>query len=405
MVAEPVAYTIECVLPRIDLKPKREKKIRSFYPWVQREEVARADQCEPGSVAELFADDGSFLAVGTYNSKSRFPFRVLSLEREPIDTEFFVRRFDASLDRRMSHDSRAGRRIIFSEADGLPGLIADEYGSTIVVQVRSLGMERLKPLWLPALINCSGAECVYEKSEMEGRKEEGLGPFAGELHGSLPEPVEIVENGLRFEVPIRNGLKTGHYLDQRGTRMRLAQRIRANDQVLDCFCYTGAFSLFASRAGAVTLGLDILPQAIDLARRNAFINNLEFCEFSEANAFEWLQEKPGELFDWIILDPPAIAKQKDKRDSLKWGVWKLVHSAIDHLKSGGRLIVCSCSYQLPLDELLSTIRLACSDRGRQAFLEEVTLQSEDHPFLLQFPESLYLKCAWVRVEESPSAVH
>lgn len=386
------------MLPRIDLKPKREKKIRSFYPWVQREEVARADKCDAGSIAELFAADGSSLAVGTYNGNSRFPFRVLSLQREQIDGAFFHRRIRQSLERRRDLDPDSGRRIVFSEADGIPGLIADQYGRTVVVQVRSLGMERLKSLWLPALIECTGADCIYEKSEMEGRKEEGLEPFADVLHGKLSEPIEIVENGLRFEVPIRKGLKTGHYLDQRDTRLRLAERVGAKDQVLDCFCYTGAFSLFAARSGAVTLGLDILPQAIESAKRNAFINSLD-CDFVEANAFEWLQSEPADLFDWIILDPPAIAKQKDKRDSLKWGVWKLVHSAIDHLKNGGRLIVCSCSYQLPLDELLSTIRLACGDRGRRAFLEEVTIQSPDHPYLLPFPESLYLKCAWVRVEE------
>lgn len=385
------------MLPRIYLRAKREKKIRSFYPWVQREEVARADKCDAGAIAELFAADGSFLATGTYNGRSRFPFRVLSLEREPIDEAFFRGRIRESLERRRNLDPQSGRRIVFSEADRIPGLIVDQYGDTLVVQVRSMGMEVHKPLWLPALVEETFAKCVFEKSEMEGRKEEGLEPFSAELHGKLPETIEVAEEGLRFEVPVKAGLKTGHYLDQRDTRRRLAERVGPNESLLDCFCYTGGFSLCASRAGALCMGLDILPAAIEAARRNAFINNLE-CEFVEANAFEWLQSAPTNRFDWIILDPPAIAKQKDKRDSLKWGVWKLVHSAIDHLKPGGRLIVCSCSYQLPLDELLATVRLACSDRSKAAFLEEVTLQSPDHPYLIQFPESLYLKCAWVRIE-------
>lgn len=386
------------LLPTVWLKSGREKKIIGRYPWVQREEVTKADKIEPGSLARLVAHDGAFLAIGTYNGLSRFPFRVLSRQEEKIDQAFFERAFRRCQARRVGIEGTDAVREIFAEADGLPGLIVDRYRRVAVVQVRGMGMERLKPIWLPALLAVYDVDCVYEKSEMEGRREEGLDPIAGPLSGELPAQVLFSEAGFELESAVLNGLKTGYYLDQRDSRRRLAERVKPGQRVLDTFCYSGAFSLYAARAGAQTLGIDLHEGALALAQENAARNGLD-CAFEQANAFEWLEQpKQGAGFDWIILDPPAIAKAKDKRDSLKWGVWKLAHRAVDHLAPGGRMVVCSCSYQLSLSDLIDVVRLAASDRGQLAFVEEVTLQSPDHPYLAQFPESLYLKCAWVRME-------
>jgi 23S rRNA (cytosine1962-C5)-methyltransferase len=239
----------------------------------------------------------------------------------------------------------------------------------LVVQVRSMGMERMKPLWLPALIETTRPKSVFERSEMAGREEEGLGPMAGQLHGETPHEVEIEETGLRYLVSATGGLKTGFYLDQRATRRELERRVKPGQRVLDAFCY----------------------------RRTAELNGAT-CEFEQANVFDWLEREPGELFDWIVIDPPAISKTAASRDSLKWAVWKLVHRGVPHLKSGGRMIVCSCSYQLDRKELVETARLAASDRSVRMYLEDVTLQDLDHPAPIQFPESLYLKCAWLRLE-------
>jgi 23S rRNA (cytosine1962-C5)-methyltransferase len=257
-------------------------------------------------------------------------------------------------------------------------------------------MESLKPVWLPALVSSLSPKSVYERSEMAGREEEGLGPYAGQLFGETPKEVEIDESGLRFVVPVTGGLKTGYYLDQRNTRRLFAERVSAGQKVLDAFCYTGAFSCYAARAGATTLGIDTHEGALALARRNAELNGLT-CSFDMANVFDWLEQEPATKFDWIVLDPPAIAKSGAARDSLKWAVWKLVHRAIPHLADGGRLIVCSCSYQLDQREMIETARLAASDRGVRLFLEDVTIQDLDHPAAIQFPESLYLKCAWLRL--------
>lgn len=383
--------------PIVRLKKGREKKIRGRYPWVQKEEVVSADSAAPGTLAHLYDHEGKFLAVGTWNPLSRFPFRVLSLEDEPIDRAFFLSRFVKSASRRREIAGTDAHRMVFSEADELPGLIVDCYRDKAVAQVRSAAMEAMKPVWLPALVDAFQVTGVYERSEMEGRREEGLQPVAGLLYGEVPEAVPFTEDGLEFQALVVNGLKTGFYLDQRDARRRLAARVKPGDRVLDCFCYSGGFSLHAARAGAECRGVDITPAAIAAAQSHAQANGLDI-DFVEANAFEYLQQPAATQYGWIILDPPAIAKSREKRDSLKWGVWNLVHRGIDHLAPGGRMVVCSCSYQLNLADLLDTVRLAANDKGKVALLEEVTVQALDHPISLSFPESWYLKCAWVRIE-------
>jgi 23S rRNA (cytosine1962-C5)-methyltransferase len=385
-------------VPTIRLARGREKKIRARYPWVQREEVASAPSgLMPGDVTRLVSADGEFLAVGTFNPNSRFPFRVFSRDDEELDADWFRARLRQTFARRKFEGTNA-QRMIFAEADGIPGLIVDQYDRVAVLQVRHAGIERLRPIWFPVLEELLDVDAIYERSDMDGRRDEGLPPIAGLVSGAMPEEVWIHENGLRFGVPVTDGLKTGFYLDQRDARARLASRIQPGDRFLDGFCYLGAFSQYAARAGAKTLGLDLHEVALAAAGEGALANGLD-CEFRHANVFEWLENEPvGELFDWILLDPPAIAKKSDKRDALKWAVWKLVYHAIPHLREGGRLIVCSCVYQLGQEALLEAIRLAAADRGKAAFLEEMSYQAPDHPYLLAFPESLYLKSAWVRIE-------
>ncbi|MGE0001080.1 MAG: class I SAM-dependent rRNA methyltransferase [Fimbriimonadaceae bacterium] len=379
----------------VKLKEGKERKVLRGYPWIQRGEC-QARGVEDGAVANLVTAGGDFLAVGTYNSRSRFRFRVLSLQDETIDAAWFAQRFQRAKDLRSDLGfGTEACRVLYSEADGVPGLIVDRYGPNLVVQVRSLGQERLKDIWLEPLIEVFGAESAVERSEMAGRQEEGLEPYQGVLHGSPPEYAEIVEDGLAYSVPLMGGLKTGHYLDQRRTRNLFGAMVRPKEKVLDAFCYTGGFAMQAARSGASVTALDILPEALDLARKNLATNGLQ-AQTIEANAFEWLQQTQGAGFDWIVLDPPAIAKTGAKRDSLKWAIWKLVHASLPNLSPGGRLIVCNCSYQLSLHETIETCRLAAGDRGRRLVLERTTMQDTDHPAPIHFPEALYLKCAWLR---------
>jgi 23S rRNA (cytosine1962-C5)-methyltransferase len=378
----------------------REKKLQHGYPWVQRGEISEVRGAPtPGALVRIVTFRNETLGIGTYNPQSRFPVRVLTTADEPIDRAFFEQRLERALRyrQRVVQDTNA-MRLVFSESDGLPGLIVDQYADYLVVQVRTLGMERLRELWLPTLIEQLEPKGVIERSEMASRAEEGLEPFAGVLHGDAPELIEIEESGLTFLVPTDAGRKTGFYLDQRENRRRLAAQVRPGERVLDLFCYTGAFALYAARAGAHAVGVDILPDAIDLAEVHARRNRLE-AHWIVENAFDWLPQaaEQGAQFDWIVLDPPAIAKRQDQKDSLRWAIWKLVYNALPLLTEGGRLVVCSCAYQLSLAEMLDTVRLAATDRTIPLFLEEITFQAPDHPYLLQFPESLYLKCLWARV--------
>ena len=378
----------------------REKKLQHGYPWVQRGEISEVlGAPTPGALVRIVNFRNETLGIGTYNPQSRFPVRVLTTADEPIDRAFFEQRLERALRhrQRVVQDTNA-MRLVFSESDGLPGLIVDQYADYLVVQVRTLGMERLRELWLPTLIEQLEPKGVIERSEMASRAEEGLEPFAGVLHGDAPELIEIEESGLLFLVPTDAGRKTGFYLDQRENRRRLAAQVRPGERVLDLFCYTGAFALYAARAGAHAVGVDILPDAIDLAEVHARRNRLE-AHWIVENAFDWLPQaaEQGAQFDWIVLDPPAIAKRQDQKDSLRWAIWKLVYNALPLLTEGGRLVVCSCAYQLSLTEMLDTVRLAATDRAIPLFLEEITFQAPDHPYLMQFPESLYLKCLWARV--------
>jgi 23S rRNA (cytosine1962-C5)-methyltransferase len=378
----------------------REKKLQHGYPWVQRGEISEVlGAPTPGALVRIVNFRNETLGIGTYNPQSRFPVRVLTTADEPIDRAFFEQRLERALRhrQRVVQDTNA-MRLVFSESDGLPGLIVDQYADYLVVQVRTMGMERLRELWLPTLIEQLEPKGVIERSEMASRAEEGLEPFAGVLHGDAPELIEIEESGLTFLVPTDAGRKTGFYLDQRENRRRLAAQVRPGERVLDLFCYTGAFALYAARAGAHAIGVDILPDAIDLAEVHARRNRLE-AHWIVENAFDWLPQaaEQGAQFDWIVLDPPAIAKRQDQKDSLRWAIWKLVYHALPLLSEGGRLVVCSCAYQLSLAEMLDTVRLAATDRTIPLFLEEITFQAPDHPYLLQFPESLYLKCLWARV--------
>jgi len=378
----------------------REKKLQHGYPWVQRGEISEVlGAPTPGALVRIVNFRNETLGIGTYNPQSRFPVRLLTTADEPIDRAFFERRLEHALRhrQRVVQDTNA-MRLVFSEADGLPGLIVDQYADYLVVQVRTMGMERLRELWLPTLIEQLEPKGVIERSEMASRAEEGLEPVAGVLHGDAPELIEIEESGLTFLVPTDAGRKTGFYLDQRENRRRLAAQVRPDERVLDLFCYTGAFALYAARAGAHAVGVDILPDAIDLAEVHARRNRLE-AHWIVENAFDWLPQaaEQGAQFDWIVLDPPAIAKRQDQKDSLRWAIWKLVYNALPLLTEGGRLVVCSCAYQLSLTEMLDTVRLAATDRAIPLFLEEITFQAPDHPYLMQFPESLYLKCLWARV--------
>jgi len=376
------------------VKNARAGRLLAGYPWVAADDVLQViGKHEPGDLVAVTAQDSRSIGVATFNPNARFAVRILDRKVQPISKAWFQNRLQEAAQRRNTEDTNS-ERLLFAEADGVPGLIVDRFDRWLIVQVRSLGMDRLRDLWLPALAELSGIEGVLERSDMEGRAEEGLESRVEVLHGSVPDVIEVVESGLTFQCPTRSGLKTGFYLDQREARRKLAELTRKGDRVLDVCCYTGGFALYAAQAGAEATGIDILPEAVELARANALRNGLS-ASFIEANGFDWLAQDTGE-YDTILLDPPAIAKTGAEKDSLKSAVYKLCDLALPRLREGGRLVVFSCSYQLGVEGLLETVRGAANTHGRPLFCEGITLQPSDHPYLTQFPESLYLKGVWCR---------
>ncbi len=377
---------------RVVLKEGKEKKIKHFYPWVFKDEIEKAEGAS--IIASLYDSKGNFLAKGTYSSKSRIAFRVLSYKEEEIDKEFFKRRILEAFELRRGIDSDSFR-VVFSESDLLSGVIVDKYADSLVIQIRSYPMEILKLPVIEALKEIFNPKFIYERSDFKGRKEEGLEEFKGLLYGELENPLIIREREFKFLVDVENGLKTGFYLDQRDNRAYIYGIVDKGMKVLDLFCYTGSFSVYCAKKGAKVTGVDINENAIDMAKENAKLNGAE-AEFIKANAFNFLEET-DEKYDIIIADPPAIAKTKKEKESILWAIWKLAYYSFQKLKKYGRLFICSCTYQISIDEMIKQIRLASSDAGRRIMIVSVNLQPEDHPYVPYFPESLYLKCIDVMV--------
>ncbi len=379
----------------VKLKPGKSKKVQKFYPLVYKDEVADVSpSINDGDLVALLDEKGKFLAWGTYSAKSHVAFRTLTLNDEPIDREFFLRRFLSALaQRRHLQTITNAFRLVHAEADFLPGLIVDSYADILVVQVRTKGMERLRSLWLEPLIDLTQPKGIYERSDMEGRREEGLTPFKGLIYGSVPDKVEIVEHGLRFLVDVKQGLKTGFYLDQRDNRKLVQSLVQPGERFLDLFAYTGAFSIYASAKGADCVAIEQHQHLVELGIEQAKLNSV-MVNFRCGNVFEELPKlaEEGQRFDFIVIDPPAIAKSEKQLPSLKRAIHRIVKDSLQILRPGGRMLVCSCVYHMDWTDLIETVRFAASDMEVPLRLLAQTTQAGDHPIRLHIPESQYLRC-------------
>lgn len=381
----------------IFLRQGREKKFRNFHVLAYREEIGRMDGRErAGGIVDIRAHDGSWIGRGTYTRFAHIPLRLLTREDEPIDRGFFERRLSALVARKRAivepYDTNS-YRLVHGEADGLPGLVVDVFGDVVVVQVRTLGMERLREHWQPVLMEVTGAKGMQERSDMKRRKEERLDPVNKTLFGEVPDFIDVHEGPLVFSADVRQGLKTGFYLDQRENRALLRQIVKPGMRVLDLFTYSGGFALNAAQAGAEVLGIDLKEDAIDLARANASRNDISNVNFEVANCFEWLDEeaREGERWDVVIVDPPAIAHNKENWERLRWAMWRLVRRSLERQEIGDRLFAFTCSHHLNRERFLETLRFAGADSGHHLHVVREVTQPTDHPWSLQIPESQYLR--------------
>jgi len=382
------------------LNPRRPQ--RAAHPWIFTGEVASLpDDAADGHVVRVHDARGRFYATAYLNRRSKIVLRVLSWQDEPIDADFWRRRVRDALSLRGAFEPTAGRRLINADGDRLPGLIVDYYAGWLVVQISTLGMDRMRAAIVEALREVVQPRGIYERSDVPERTLEGLEQRTGSLFGpDPPEFVEIVEGPARLLVDIAHGQKTGLFLDQRLNRQAAASYAR-DRRVLNCFAYSGGFSVHAALAGArEVISIDISADANRLAERNLALNGFPQSPVIEANCFDWLRAASDrdERFGMIVLDPPAFARSRSALDNALRGYKEINLRALKLLEPGGILVSCSCSRPVTRDAFTTLIMDAALDAGRDLQLLEDRGQPPDHPVLLAAPETNYLKCLILRAD-------
>jgi 23S rRNA (cytosine1962-C5)-methyltransferase len=400
--------------PCITLKADREKSLLRRHPWIFSGAVEYIDGAPAsGDTVPVHDAAGNFLAWAAYNPDSQITARVWSWnEKEVIDQAFFRSRLTNALAARRdlgllpSPASGGGAggegvRLVHGESDGLPGLIVDQYADVLVMQLGSAGPEHWRDTLADILQELCAPVCIYERSDSDGRELEGLPKRCGVVRGTLPEKVEVTENGLRFAVDVAAGQKTGYYLDQRDNRA-LTGTLAHDKDVLNCFCYTGGFSLYALRGGAkTTLSIDASEGALELARRNVELNGLDAskAEWQCADVFDALRKlrDQNRKFDLIVLDPPKFAPTAAFAEKASRAYKDINLLGFKLLRPGGLLFTYSCSGGISDDLFQKIIAGAALDAGVDAQIVKKLHAAADHPVLLSFPEGAYLKGLVLRV--------
>ncbi|MDR6382994.1 class I SAM-dependent rRNA methyltransferase [Paraburkholderia caribensis] len=390
----------------VTLKPSKEKSLLRRHPWVYANAIDRVDgKPAAGATVLVRAHDGRFLARAAYSPHSQIRARVWSFdENEPVDHAFFKRRVQRALAHRQSMVHNTGAtRLIFGEADGLPGLIVDYYiqddetkRGQIVCQFMAAGVEEWKDAIVQALIGATGCPNVYERSDVSIREKEGLEQTVGVLAGDAPPETLIAsENGVRYHVDVRNGHKTGFYVDQRDNRA-LVQELSNGRDVLNCFCYTGGFSLAALKGGAKrVVSIDSSGEALALAQANVTANGFdaERATWLDADAFKTLRRlyDDGERFDLIVLDPPKFAPSREHVDRAARAYKDINLTGLKLLRPGGLLFTYSCSGAIDAELFQKIVAGAAADARVDARILKRLGAGVDHPLLTAFPEGEYLK--------------
>ena len=401
--------------PRMTVTQKAERSIKNGHPWVYGGEVVQIDgEPQDGGLADVLSPKGSYLGTGLVNRHSKILVRLLSRNaNDRFDEGFFRRRIAYALDYRQAvmGTDFACCRLIFGEADQLPGLTVDRFSDILVTQILSLGMEQRKPLLFRLLVEemeKRGARprAIYERNDVAIRELEGMEQGKGfvEMDGletELSGHVEICENGVYYDVDYMEGQKTGFFLDQKYNRQAVA-RLAKGRRVLDCFTHTGAFALNAAKGGAAQVtAVDISASAIDLCKANAARNGIEGMAFLVADVFALLEEMGGQKkspYDFIILDPPAFTKTRAAVASAARGYKEINLRAMKLLRDGGYLITCSCSQHILPQMFQGIVQSAAADTHTHLQQVEFRTQGRDHPILPALPETQYLKCGIYRVE-------
>lgn len=374
---------------------KEHYRLVEGHLWVFRDELVKPPTLAAGDVVRVESHDGRSLGVGFYHPTSKIAVRLLATEQETIDVAFFTERFTQALAlRERLLPQEDAYRLVFGEADLLSGLIIDIYGTVAVLQMLSAGMDVRRDMILEALrATLPSLTGIVERNTMKVREKEGLDLREGVIWGTVPDRVGFVENGLRLEVDLVGGQKTGYFLDQKLNRATIA-KLSAGKRVLDCFCNVGGFALNAAAGGArEAVGIDSSEAAVAAARHHAEINHLKSCSFVQANVFDLLREQVAseQVWDIVILDPPSFAKSRTATKGARAGYAELNRTALKLLRPGGLLVSASCTQLVAEHELMDIIYTEAARLQKRLRLVHRSGQSPDHPVLLAMPETLYLK--------------
>lgn len=388
---------------KVYLRKNIAPRIANGHPWIYGNEVDRvAGTPEAGDFVEVHYSDGKFAGIGYINPKSQILVRLLTRKQEPVDEAFFVNKIQSAWVYRKKIGYTENCRLVFGEADYLPALIIDKFNDYFVIQTLSLGIDKWKPAIVKAINEIFTPKGIYERNDVPVRMLEGLEQQKGFLSAPFDTKILIHENGLKFEVDIENGQKTGYFLDQQDNR-RAIQHIVKGAEVLGAFTYTGTFEIHAAHYGAKSvLGIDISEQAVSQANKNAALNKLEkVVEFKAMNAFDVLKDwgKEGKQYDVVMLDPPAFTKSRESIDKAVAGYKEINLRGMKLLRNGGFLVSSSCTNLVSPSMFLQTIEMAAKDARKKIRQVTFNAQAADHPIIWGMDNTNYLKFLIVEVSD------
>ncbi|UCF71455.1 MAG: class I SAM-dependent rRNA methyltransferase [candidate division WOR-3 bacterium] len=364
------------------------------HPWIFSNEIINKKDITPDEDVVDIYRGRQFIGRGFYNPHSLIAVRSFSSEHKEFDEHFVDAMITKALEYRSTFVTNNTFRLVYSESDGLPGLIIDRYEANYVVQINCLGMDRRRDLVVNSLLRLD-PQSIYERSDSSPRALEGLEQRNGLLYGALKNPFPVELDGMNFLVDIEQGQKTGFFLDLNAVRQK-TRSLSNNRKVLDLFCYTGAFACYAAQGGAKSVtGVDSSKTAIALAKENCRLNGLKQIAFTHADVFEYLRTDKS-TYDLIILDPPSFAKSKKTLAAARRGYRDINTQAMKHLGREGILITTSCSHHVSEEDFRDILTKAAIDAGVNLSIIHTATQGLDHPILLNMPESRYLKCFFLK---------
>lgn len=383
----------------VKINKRGKARVWSGHPWLFVDDLLSRKKELSGEVVRVEDENGKFMGQAFYSYHSKIALRFLSYEEKDIDASFWDEKIERAISLREKIVKKTeAYRLFFSEADGLPGLILDNYNGHLVMQALTPGVEKVTPLLVEILKKRLKPESILSRNDVPVRELEGLPQKKEIFLGERQERIEIREGKIKYRVDLWDGQKTGAYLDQRENR--LAAIDYSGKKVLDGFAYQGHFSLHLASTASSIMAIESSAAAIEIFKENLTLNKIINVEVVKGNVFEILKNLSGgeEKFDLIILDPPPFSPRREDKAGAWRGYKEINLRALLLLKAGGYLMTCCCSYNISEEEFLAILREAAADSRRRVTLIEKRMQSQDHPVLLTFPESYYLKCIVLRAD-------